>query len=943
MLNQPGDELYRLQPDWLFPCGPIQPKGTRYPSASAQPAQGALAKSGQQAASAATGYSGHHCKNLGLIESTLANLLCYNIISNLPLLSSVGVPPSYFHYQGCKCSPGFTLHQNLVNNTVSCSPKEDIPASTIALASAVSGLVFLLLLLSYFFVTRTKWLGAAAAWKKRHTAPGKQVALVGTDIEGSTALYEWSQDIMQEAQDIHDSLLRAELSACFGYESATEGDSFQVAFHDVADAAQWALRVQQKLLVAPWNAALLQHPAACIRHMTIPGSQPGEQNKTQKQEVMLFRGLRVRMAIVYGKVDQIKVNKVSGRREYAGDLQNQLMGILNCGHGGQILMSSAAHEGISTMQAIIAQSIAAQPKADKLMSFSRGPSAEYPRHSGQSVTQLGWKSFNMLRRYVADDSISKPSTPDGTVASASPVNVLLESKADLSPLLRPQHSEPTLGRQHPKPSHTIVVIDMGLHELPDWEMPEQVLQLTVPGLVERAAILPNLQSCNHVGPGYECQSGNGDCMLAFEAPARAAIFCILLQEVLLDFPWDPHILKLQNCQPMTNAENQLLCAGPRISMGLYQGLPSRVEPHRTSGRADYFGPFVNRSKLNLGPSSEESECWGPASTQQQQHPAQTMPICFDACLDIATCYAAPVHPRATLGQLAELAYCRAPTYVQRQSRTSSIAPQLPGYVSARRKMSRMSVELNTGAPPQLLLRGPASRKLARMVSMPTLRHQEVPETGQASDRDHVALDLAATPHPSPPISQPGMLLEGPTLRHEASLGRLAEGPPPPFAPAVAAAMATSYFSELGLDDIPQLGLDDIPQARLAQLRHAAGHEHGELDHQKVDIHHLGRVQLKGLSSAMDVVHICSKRLSARTFSAHGFSSKASGQKQALLSKPLIGLSEGLAQLSWEARSSNLKARMPSASCISSVSNILLILVGNSEGYRRSKMLPGRHS
>lgn len=27
----------------------------------------------------------------------------------------------------------------------------------------------------------------------------------------------------------------------------------------------------------------------------------------QKQEVMLFRGLRVRMAIVYGKVDQIKV------------------------------------------------------------------------------------------------------------------------------------------------------------------------------------------------------------------------------------------------------------------------------------------------------------------------------------------------------------------------------------------------------------------------------------------------------------------------------------------------------------------------------------------------------------------------------------------------------------------------------------------------------------
>lgn len=52
-----------------------------------------------------------------------------------------------------------------------------------------------------------------------------------------------------------------------------------------------------------------------------------------------------------------------------------------------------------------------------------------------------------------------------------------------------------------------------------------------------------------------------------------------------------------------------------------------------------------------------------------------------------------VADRATLGQLAELAYCRIPANVQRSSRTSSIAPQLPGYVSGRRNMSRMSVEL----------------------------------------------------------------------------------------------------------------------------------------------------------------------------------------------------------------------------------------------------------
>lgn len=91
-----------------------------------------------------------------------------------------------------------------------------------------------------------------------------------------------------------------------------------------------------------------------------------------------------------------------------------------------------------------------------------------------------------------------------------------------------------------------------------------------------------------------------------------------------------------------------------------------------------------------------------------------------------------------------------------------------------------------------------------MPTLPSLRHQEASESGQPGDRDHVALDLAPTPTHSQAASLPGMLLEPQTLGREASMGRLAEGPAPPVAPAVAAAMATSYFSELGLDDIPQV-------------------------------------------------------------------------------------------------------------------------------------------
>ena len=34
-----------------------------------------------------------------------------------------------------------------------------------------------------------------------------------------------------------------------------------------------------------------------------------------------------------------------------------------------------------------------------------------------------------------------------------------------------------------------------------------------------------------------------------------------------------------------------------MRMGLYEGKPTRVEPHPVSGRADYFGPLCNRSAI----------------------------------------------------------------------------------------------------------------------------------------------------------------------------------------------------------------------------------------------------------------------------------------------------------------------------------------------------------
>ena len=66
----------------------------------------------------------------------------------------------------------------------------------------------------------------------------------------------------------------------------TEGDAFMGAFHDPIDAIGWALHVQLALLEAPWPSELLQQPQAKL--------------ETCKDGKLLFRGLRVKMAINTG-------------------------------------------------------------------------------------------------------------------------------------------------------------------------------------------------------------------------------------------------------------------------------------------------------------------------------------------------------------------------------------------------------------------------------------------------------------------------------------------------------------------------------------------------------------------------------------------------------------------------------------------------------------------
>ncbi len=61
--------------------------------------------------------------------------------------------------------------------------------------------------------------------------------------------------MLQMAADIHihHEVLRAHLRGCFGYEIATEGDSFKCVFRSAEDAVMYCVLVQLDLLTAPWQ------------------------------------------------------------------------------------------------------------------------------------------------------------------------------------------------------------------------------------------------------------------------------------------------------------------------------------------------------------------------------------------------------------------------------------------------------------------------------------------------------------------------------------------------------------------------------------------------------------------------------------------------------------------------------------------------------------------
>eukprot|EP00882_Tetradesmus_deserticola_P025795 GHRQ01028364.1.p1 GENE.GHRQ01028364.1~~GHRQ01028364.1.p1 ORF type:complete len:205 (+),score=78.57 GHRQ01028364.1:86-700(+) len=96
-----------------------------------------------------------------------------------------------------------------------------------------------------------------------------------------------------------------------------------------------------------------------------------------------------------------------------------------------------------------------------------------------------------------------------------------------------------------------------------------------------------------VGGGYECQEAEGTFMVAFSSADVAIEWCLMVQQVLRDMSWPASVLELPTCEEERDMHGNVMFCGPRVKMGIYSGPPTRVIPHTTTGRADYFGPVVS--------------------------------------------------------------------------------------------------------------------------------------------------------------------------------------------------------------------------------------------------------------------------------------------------------------------------------------------------------------
>ena len=173
--------------------------------------------------------------------------------------------------------------------------------------------------------------------RELESAPSDLVAVMFTDIQGSTALWDSVPDAMATGLEIHNATIRSSIARHSGYEIKTIGDAFMVAFQHAEVAVLCACDIQTALVAAAWPRAFLGLENTAHEHERGPDGGP-----------LLWNGLRVRVGINAGTPLREFVPGL-GRVDYMGPPVNLAARVESKAAGGQILCTSAVmnHLGAS--------------------------------------------------------------------------------------------------------------------------------------------------------------------------------------------------------------------------------------------------------------------------------------------------------------------------------------------------------------------------------------------------------------------------------------------------------------------------------------------------------------------------------------------------------------------------------------------------------------------
>lgn len=154
--------------------------------------------------------------------------------------------------------------------------------------------------------------------------------------------------------NIVEDTLRDLLATYRGYEcKEPEPGKFTLAFRDLPDALRCCCSLQRALLGAQWPARLLEC-SACAPVSTRSVHQNGDFGMANaavmdEQAELLWRGLRVRVGIAYGKVDH-KKPLCTGRADYYGALPNLAARVCALAKPGQVLVDGIGTQHLSLWQ-----------------------------------------------------------------------------------------------------------------------------------------------------------------------------------------------------------------------------------------------------------------------------------------------------------------------------------------------------------------------------------------------------------------------------------------------------------------------------------------------------------------------------------------------------------------------------------------------------------------